>query len=221
MKWMAEETSTMQDLWRQNQSATQIGKVLGRTRDAVLGKLDRLKKAGKRFVRINNTKQQEARVAKPPPKRIRQRPPTPPPTPRPRYPRHPTMQCPCQLVELEAHNCHWPIGDPLDKQPSGEHADFLDPTRFYFCGAVTLPGEKYCPVHTRMAFRESKDEQARRNAQRNTSLAQPLLRFAINEAFATAIVLGVASPAQFVRRYVCDRSGVARLDQPPPAVPGG
>jgi GcrA cell cycle regulator len=61
--------------------------------------------------------------------------------PRPEYRGRPVsgIQCPCQIVDLESWNCHWPVGDP--REPS-----------FYFCGAVVVSDRQYCPTHIKLAF---------------------------------------------------------------------
>lgn len=45
----------------------------------------------------------------------------------------------CQLGDLTASNCHWPVGDPMDPG-------------FFFCGAPGVPGLPYCPGHCARAF---------------------------------------------------------------------
>lgn len=46
------------------------------------------------------------------------------------------------LLELTAHTCRWPVGDP-------GNADF------FFCGAEPLPGCPYCLAHCRKAYNRS------------------------------------------------------------------
>lgn len=43
------------------------------------------------------------------------------------------------LIELEAHHCRWPIGDPCKSD-------------FFFCGAVPLKGRPYCAAHHARAY---------------------------------------------------------------------
>jgi len=43
------------------------------------------------------------------------------------------------IVDLGAHDCRWPIGDPLQ-------------TDFHFCGLTKLDGIAYCEFHARKAF---------------------------------------------------------------------
>jgi GcrA cell cycle regulator len=46
---------------------------------------------------------------------------------------------PKKLLDLEKHDCRWPIGEP-------RHPDF------HFCGARQLQNRPYCELHWRMAF---------------------------------------------------------------------
>lgn len=43
------------------------------------------------------------------------------------------------LVQLESCHCHWPVGDPQDKN-------------FFFCGGVKVEGLPYCKAHCRKAY---------------------------------------------------------------------
>jgi len=47
------------------------------------------------------------------------------------------------LLDLESHDCRWPIGEP-------RHPDF------HFCGAPQLPGHPYCEQHWRLALQPAK-----------------------------------------------------------------
>ncbi len=47
MAWTDQEVDTLKDLWGQGLSASQIGKILGKTRNAVIGKAHRLKLASR------------------------------------------------------------------------------------------------------------------------------------------------------------------------------
>jgi GcrA cell cycle regulator len=46
----------------------------------------------------------------------------------------------CSLFELQQWHCRWPIGDPSS----------ID---FAFCGAKPIDGLPYCPTHARAAYR--------------------------------------------------------------------
>jgi GcrA cell cycle regulator len=47
---------------------------------------------------------------------------------------------PCSLIDIDAHQCRWPIGDPVS-------------TNFLFCGNDAIAGFTYCLGHARMAYR--------------------------------------------------------------------
>jgi GcrA cell cycle regulator len=47
---------------------------------------------------------------------------------------------PCSLIDIDAHQCRWPIGDPAS-------------TNFLFCGNDAIAGFTYCFGHARMAYR--------------------------------------------------------------------
>jgi GcrA cell cycle regulator len=49
---------------------------------------------------------------------------------------------PCSLVDIDHHQCRWPIGDPASP-------------KFLFCGNDAIRGFAYCVGHARMAYRPS------------------------------------------------------------------
>ena len=46
----------------------------------------------------------------------------------------------CSLLELQQWHCRWPIGDPTSED-------------FGFCGDKPVDGLPYCPAHARIAYR--------------------------------------------------------------------
>src|SRR5262249_2477949 len=46
----------------------------------------------------------------------------------------------CTLLELQQWHCRWPLGDPACKD-------------FGFCGSKPVDGLPYCPAHARIAYR--------------------------------------------------------------------
>lgn len=155
--WPADQTETLLKLWASMKySANQIGVILGRTRSAVCGKIGRLRRAGvvevepkpggagKRFAvnpRVGQVRKKLDNVSKnkglaaisPPPKFHRVS--------------APLTTDPCTLIELEAGQCHWPLGDTFD------------PPRL-FCGAPSLDGLPYCAHHHFRAVQSSPREKA-------------------------------------------------------------
>lgn len=47
---------------------------------------------------------------------------------------------PCSLLDIDHSKCHWPLGDPHD-------------AGFAFCGNDAVTGFSYCVGHARMAYR--------------------------------------------------------------------
>ena len=45
----------------------------------------------------------------------------------------------CSLLQLENDKCHWPLGDPQQKD-------------FFFCGGKAVSGLLYCGYHARIAY---------------------------------------------------------------------
>ena len=53
----------------------------------------------------------------------------------------------CTLFELQQWHCRWPLGDPGSED-------------FGFCGSKPLDGLPYCPAHARIAYRPGTREAA-------------------------------------------------------------
>lgn len=151
--WTDTDIAMMQRLWKEGQSATEIGKRLGVSRNAVLGKLHRLavqdSPDGKP---VKPARVKKQRPPAPPRKpKVKLVPPAPKPVPlaavqfvddsiiKP----HPLL---VKLFDLGNNHCRWPV--------EGEKADTL------FCGHDTHEGKVYCAYHCRMAYapREVKAE---------------------------------------------------------------
>jgi hypothetical protein len=139
--WTPEKIEALQELWPTH-SASEIARELGTTRNAVLGKKDRLRGNGKML----NILSRPARKVNPrPPAKPSNR--KPPQHPESKSPPNSTVRCPLQLVELEAINCKWPIGDPKRA-----------PDEFHFCGAPRQMPFPYCSEHVSMAFQPRADD---------------------------------------------------------------
>lgn len=121
--WTDERVEELKRLWGEGLTTGEIGKTLGVSKNAVVGKAHRL-----------------GLKARPSPiKRTKQAKPKPEPKIR-------------SVVDLSAHTCRWPIGDP--REPG-----------FHFCGKPANPGKPYCGEHAAIAYvnsssRSNKDEDA-------------------------------------------------------------
>lgn len=141
MTWSQERTESLEKLWLDGLSASQVAKQLGGvSRSAVLGKVHRLGLSERRPKSEKPKREVKAR----PSARREQRPmraPSPPrqvtaPVQRSRYVEEgPGM---ATVHTLGAHMCKWPIGDPMSDG-------------FTFCGRGRDDGP-YCLEHARIAF---------------------------------------------------------------------
>ncbi len=108
-------------------SATEIGRKFGITRNAALGKLNRLGLLGQR--RVVTVKAPRVETSRPAP------------APKPERARkavqlkEPDLDPACLVTILDAKKtqCHWPVGDPCSPE-------------FRFCGKEAKDGP-YCPEH--------------------------------------------------------------------------
>ena len=126
-------------LWN-NYSASQIGAMLNRTRNAIIGKVNRLV-SSKQFERSNSHKiylERRARMPRsspPKPKlevKIVEQPP-------PQQPIEVKPARPCTIYGLTSKRCHWPLGDTYE------------PAK-WFCGEPALDGRPYCRHHCQIAY---------------------------------------------------------------------
>src|ERR1700742_4943623 len=164
MTWTDERVETLKKLWTEGLSASQIAAELGGiTRNAVIGKVHRL--------RLSGRAQRPACAA--------------PPARQPRAPgmmrlsrpsmRGNTALAPmyetdlepepelieniipigqrCSLLELNDSKCRWPIGDPGSAE-------------FFFCGGPPVEGLPYCNYHSRVAYQPANDRRPDRRPMR-------------------------------------------------------
>ncbi len=143
MTWTTEQIELLKAHYDAGLSCAQIAREIGMTRNAVIGKLNRLglsrfKNAlasqGDRraAVKLRGAKAAQHKLAA----AFRAE------------PREPLEQAfvagerRCSFVDLAAAKCRWPIGEPGS-------------AGFGFCGNDQLKGFSYCAAHTRMAYRRS------------------------------------------------------------------
>ena len=160
MAWDDEKIKKLVTLWNDGHSASACGRVLGATREAVTGKVDRLRRGGVRLRQGDDTvaRQSRLQLAAARSKVVPLRPKIPQQiqrfnfgatvsnAPVPIQPIAPVEDLVIPLAErktlamLESHHCRWPIGEPVD-----------DPS-FHFCGKNKVHGLSYCEFHARRAF---------------------------------------------------------------------
>lgn len=129
MTWTEERVAELARLWESGYSASAIGRILGVSKNAVVGKAHRLRLATRpspiRHERRTPVRRRIPMLARPAELR-----PAPLPAPEPRW-----------IVRRDGKgpNCLWPLGDPKDED-------------FHFCGAPAVEGKPYCPVHCARAY---------------------------------------------------------------------
>ena len=143
--WRSDTIARLEALWAGGHSTAEIGRRLGVTKNAVIGKAHRLKlparpsplRTGRRMALRNPTPRRVQQPSQPPPGAVR--PNTPPPAARP-APIAPCTKSPARADASRDHTpCCWPLGEP-------GRADFR------FCDAAVMPGRPYCGEHCRRAY---------------------------------------------------------------------
>lgn len=136
--WTPARVDTLKSLWSEGLSASQVAKSLGGvTRNAVIGKIHRLGLSGRAAGGVIR------RTALPRPLRPERPRLVAPPLRLPRVPTASVVATPegpglaGSLVQLAAHACKWPLGDPKAED-------------FSFCGRRTEFGP-YCAGHQQTA----------------------------------------------------------------------
>lgn len=148
MDWSEERTATLKKLWLEGLSASQVARQLGGvSRSAVIGKVHRL------GITVREVPSRQRMTTVRAPSRIQVRRPTretaAAPHVAPRLERTEEDLLPTSgILELGAHSCRWPIGNP-------EGDDFG------FCGRPKLTARgSYCEQHTAGAFRRLSNSRA-------------------------------------------------------------
>jgi GcrA cell cycle regulator len=152
MDWTEDAIATLRRLWSEGVSTAEIGRRMGISKNAVVGKAHRLNLAP----RPSPIRRAPGAAPSPRPARGAARPAVPRPAPMtastPGATRPPVerpapvvpMRPPPQPLRLGNNTCCWPIGDP-------------GTPGFRFCGAPALAGKPYCAEHAALAYVRVKD----------------------------------------------------------------
>jgi GcrA cell cycle regulator len=127
LAWLAERIERLKALWRTGATASEIGNELGVSRNAVIGKMHRLKDYTPRKPAGN-------KQAKPPPAPKAK--PAPPPPKQTRV----VLNVPflnLSIDELKPGVCRYPHGEA---------------SPYFFCGQPTREGSPYCALHCRITL---------------------------------------------------------------------
>jgi GcrA cell cycle regulator len=142
--WTTERIALLKNLISAGLTCAQIAQEIGVSRNAVIGKLNRLGLSrsrtspgiapGRRDTRNNHNMGTKRRVLRAlwAPAHV-----APAEAPGDSIAR-------CSLLELKEWHCRWPVGDPHSED-------------FGFCGNKPLDGFPYCAAHARIAYRPSTD----------------------------------------------------------------
>ncbi len=139
MDWSPERIAELTRLWNEGLATSEIGKRLGISKNAVVGKAHRLHLSA----RPSPIRRVIMRSAMPRPPRPLAEPRALPSsgahgTPRPAHQAQPE-----RVVELSNQTCKWPIGHPNE-------------AGFHFCGERAIVGKPYCQAHTAIAYVRAK-----------------------------------------------------------------
>lgn len=133
MDWTPERIAELTRLWNDGLATSEIGKRLGISKNAVVGKAHRLHLSA-RPSPIRRVIMRSAIVRAPrapvEPRAVQHAAPPPPPAQE-------------RVVELSNQTCKWPIGHPNE-------------AGFHFCGERAIVGKPYCQSHTALAYVRAK-----------------------------------------------------------------
>ena len=150
MSWNEEKVTKLKELWGKGNTASQIAEIIGGlSRNAVIGKANRLNLSSKIKMRSssssqsfqdNNSKEKRGRKSRFQSLVIE---------------KDFEPENPKKLEDLDENSCKWPIGNPEEQS-------------FYFCGRSSLKDFSYCKLHLIYAYQPktrkeepvNKDEEA-------------------------------------------------------------
>jgi len=155
MDWTQEAIDRLRALWAEGLSTAEIGRRMGVSKNAVVGKAHRLNLPPR-----PSPIRREATPRTTTPRPARTAAPRPAPAPRPAAlmaPRPPAMAAPrppqTAVVRpfpsgapraFGTRACCWPLGEPGTAE-------------FRFCGCEAIPGKPYCPDHAALAYVKPRD----------------------------------------------------------------
>jgi GcrA cell cycle regulator len=144
MEWSPERIAELTKLWNDGLATSEIGKRLGISKNAVVGKAHRLHLSA----RPSPIRRVMMRSALPRPPRPIAEPravaaPAEARSPSPVAAATPAPAQPERVVELSNQTCKWPIGHPNE-------------AGFHFCGERAIVGKPYCQAHTSIAYVRAK-----------------------------------------------------------------
>ena len=141
MEWSEDAIAQLRALWMEGHSTAEIGRRMGVTKNAVVGKAHRLKLCARpspiRHERRADARPRPARAGKTVPV-ISAEPAAAP------IAQRPALRPVPSAAFGRVSPCCWPIGEPGTRS-------------FRFCDADTLPNKPYCDTHAQLAYVRVKD----------------------------------------------------------------
>jgi GcrA cell cycle regulator len=153
MDWTAEAIERLKALWTEGHSTAEIGRRMGISKNAVVGKAHRLNLSARPSPIRRDATPRPAPAARParpalvPMQRlVAVSPPRPAPAPAPApVAAAPVVRSfPAARSRIGARSCCWPLGEP--GKPG-----------FHFCGADPMAGKPYCTEHAAVAYVKPRD----------------------------------------------------------------
>ena len=140
MEWSEDAIAQLRALWMEGHSTAEIGRRMGVTKNAVVGKAHRLKLCA----RPSPIRHERRADARPRPARASKTAPA-PSTELVAPVARPALRPVPSVAFGRVSPCCWPIGEPGTRS-------------FRFCDADTLPNKPYCDTHAQLAYVRIKDK---------------------------------------------------------------
>ncbi len=155
MDWTAEAIERLKALWAEGHSTAEIGRRMGISKNAVVGKAHRLnlparpspirRDAAPRPAPVPRAPRPMSVARAAPPPMLRAAPAAPPAPAVAAAPPAPVLRAfPAARPRMGSRSCCWPIGEP---GTSG----------FRFCGGEPMAGKPYCTEHAALAYVKPRD----------------------------------------------------------------
>ena len=142
MEWSEDAIAQLRALWTEGHSTAEIGRRMGVTKNAVVGKAHRLKLSARPSpIRHERRAEQHSRPARPPQEQQA----APNTAAVLAAPLRTTLRPVPTAAWGRVSPCCWPIGEP-------------GTATFRFCDADTLPNKPYCNTHAQIAYVRVKDK---------------------------------------------------------------
>jgi GcrA cell cycle regulator len=149
--WTAERVELLKSHFGAGFSCSEIAREIGVSRNAVIGKIFRLKLSRPKHVRAGSLQRERGPTVRRPrlfgQRRILMALYANPPAPAEEEPIHNGHRC--SLLELSQEKCRWPVSNP-------GAADF------WFCGNEPVKGLPYCAGHARIAYQPASQQRGAR-----------------------------------------------------------